>query len=48
MTQAIADAAKNGNMPIVAHKKSRRDWLVTMLAEDWFKLYAEWETKHEK
>lgn len=48
MTQAISDAAKSGNMPIVAHKKSRQEWLVTMLAKDWFELYKEWESKHEK
>ena len=26
-------------IPIVAHRRNRTPWLITMLAEDWFKLY---------
>jgi hypothetical protein len=36
--QAISDA-KNGDMPTVFHRKNRRPWLVTMLLDDWLKLY---------
>ena len=45
MAQSIHDAEVEGkgNIPIVAHKKSRRPWLVTLRAEDWFRLYREWE-----
>ena len=45
MAQSIADAEAEGkgNIPIVAHKKSRRPWLVTLRAEDFFRLYREWE-----
>ena len=46
MSQSVADASKD-DLPIVAHKKSREGWLVTMRAEDWFKLYREWEAGHE-
>ena len=46
IAQAIRDSKAEGkeNVPIVAHRKSRKEWLVTMRAEDWFKLYKEWET----
>ena len=46
MAQSVhdADAAGRGEIPIVAHKKSRCEWLVTMLAEDWFKLYREYHS----
>ena len=30
-------------LPIVAHRKNNCEWLITMRAEDWFKLYREWE-----
>ena len=43
MTQAAHDAAKNGNMPIVAWKKNDHGWLVIMKADDWFQLYRSWE-----
>jgi len=42
MDQAVRDAAK-GKIPIVAHRKNHCSWLITMRAEDWFKLYREWE-----
>jgi len=46
MSQSVADASKD-ELPIVAHKKSREGWLVTMRAEDWFSIYREWEAGHE-
>jgi Holliday junction resolvase len=41
MSQSKADA--QGKIPIVAHRKNNCEWLITMRAEDWFKLYREWE-----
>jgi hypothetical protein len=43
MKQSINDR-REGEIPIVAHKTSREPWLITMRAEDWFKLYHEWES----
>ena len=44
--QAIRDSKAEGkeSIPIVAHRRNRKEWLVTMRAEDWFKLYREWES----
>ena len=41
MEQAVRDskAEGKGNMPIVAHKKNGKEWLVTMKADDFFQLY---------
>ena len=36
--QAVEDA-KEDQIPMVAHRKNREEWLVTMRAEDWFELY---------
>lgn len=41
MSQSKADAKRD--IPIVAHRKNNSEWLVTMRAEDWFKLYKDWE-----
>ena len=45
MNQAVRDSTKEGegNLPIVAHKRNRTPWYVTMLAEDWFKIYSAWK-----
>lgn len=40
--QSIGDA-RDGEIPVVMHKKSREEWLVTMRLEDWMKLYKEAE-----
>lgn len=40
MEQSVHDA--KGEIPIVAHKMSRKPWLVTLTAEDWFKMYKAW------
>ena len=47
MAQAVRDSGKSGRLPIVAHKKNRAGWLVTMRVEDWFELYRKWEAGHE-
>ncbi|MBF1107097.1 MAG: hypothetical protein HXL57_01150 [Solobacterium sp.] len=46
--QAYHDAKKSGNLPIVAWKKNNQPWLVTMSADDWFKIYRESEWSEEK
>jgi Holliday junction resolvase len=46
MAQSKHDA-KEGEIPIVCHKKNYTDWLVTMRIEDWFKLYREWECSYD-
>jgi hypothetical protein len=38
MAQAIDDAGDK--IPVVAHKRNRSEWLVTMRASDWFKMLA--------
>lgn len=37
-----AEAAGRGEIPIVAHKRSNCDWLVTLRADDFFPIYREW------
>lgn len=37
MSQSESDA-RDGEIPIVAHRKNGTPWLVTMKAEDWFGL----------
>lgn len=39
MKQAKEDG--HGKIPIVAHKRNREEWMVTMRAEDWFKMIAD-------
>lgn len=31
--------AKEGEIPVVMHRKNRKEWLVTMPLEEWMKLY---------
>jgi Holliday junction resolvase len=42
MDQAIRDH-KSERLPIVAHRRNRGRWMITMQAEDWFAIYKEWE-----
>lgn len=44
MQQAITDKRKE-EIPVVAHRKNREDWLITMQAEDWFEFLREWHSK---
>ena len=49
MEQAERDCGEN--IPIVAHKKNGKEWLVTMRAEDWLKMIGgkkEWMIKNSK
>ena len=47
MKQAIEDS-KEGEIPIVAHRKNREEWKVTMKAEDWFEFYKAWRERNER
>lgn len=38
MDQSIRDAGED-QIPMVAHRKNRRQWLITMPADKWFELY---------
>lgn len=42
--QAVADAA-SGAIPVVAHKRSRQDVLVTMRADDWIQIMTSYLEK---
>ena len=33
---------QDGRIPILAHKKNRKPWLITMRADDFFSLYGAW------
>lgn len=46
MAQSIRDS-REGEMPVVMHKKNYCDILVTMRLSDWIELYREWEINHE-
>lgn len=37
--QAIRDSEGHSEIPIVAHRKNNKPWLITMTADDWFKLW---------
>lgn len=46
MEQALRDCDKNNKeIPIVAHRKNHTKWLITMTADDWFKLFNNLEEK---
>ena len=42
MAQAVRDSGGRV-MPIVAHRRNRDGWMITMRADDWFTIYREWE-----
>ena len=35
--------AREGEIPVVMHRKNNCRWLVTMSLEDWIELYKEWK-----
>ena len=41
MEQSRSDARAN-EIPIVAHRKNRKPWLVTMDLDKWLEFYKEW------
>ena len=44
LAQAFRDR-KNGELCAVFHRKNNCKWVVAMDAEEWFRLYREWESK---
>lgn len=44
LQQAERDS-KEGEIPIVAHRRNREEWKITMRAKDWFVLYRAWREK---
>lgn len=42
MAQSRRDA-REGEIPVVMHRKTRSPWMVTMTLEDWIEIYREWE-----
>lgn len=46
MAQSRRDA-RDGEIPVVMHRKTRSPWLVTTTLEDWIKFYREWECGNE-
>lgn len=43
MNQSIDDA-RDGEVPVVMHRKDRHPWLVTMRLDEWMKFYERWDT----
>lgn len=41
MNQSRNDA-REGEIPVVMHRKNRQPWLVTMDLSEWLELYKEW------
>jgi len=42
MAQSVRDSGGQA-IPIVAHRRNRDKWMITMLAEDFFTIYREFE-----
>ena len=36
--------ARDGEKPVVMHRKNHCEWLVTMPIDEWIELYREWES----
>lgn len=43
MKQSIDDA-RDGEIPVVMHKKNRKPWLITMRLDDWVAMYERWDS----
>lgn len=39
MAQSIRDAEADGTCPVVMHRKNHMPWKVTMLLDDWIRMY---------
>ena len=46
MKQATRDSEGKA-FPIVAHRRNRDEWLVTMRADDWMELYKAWKKEKD-
>jgi hypothetical protein len=45
MAQAVGDAGDK--IPVLAHRRNRGAWMVTMRASDWFKLLAQAQPRQD-
>lgn len=43
LEQSMRDA-KDGNVPVVMHRRNNHKWLATMELKDWLKIYQEYES----
>ena len=46
LQQSVRDA-RDAEIPVVMHRKNRTEWKITMLFEDWIKMYKAWEKRNE-
>lgn len=46
LQQSIRDA-RDAEIPVVMHRKNRTEWKITMLFDDWIKMYKVWEKRNE-
>lgn len=46
MEQSISDA-REGEIPVVVHRKNRKPWKVTQLLPDWMEMTKDWRDKNE-
>jgi Holliday junction resolvase len=46
MNQSIDDA-RDGEIPVVMHKKNRKPWLITMRLDEWMEMYERWDRFNE-
>lgn len=47
LSQSKGDA-REGEKPIVIHRKNHCPWVVVQPLDDWLELYREWELNHEE
>lgn len=47
LSQSIRDA-KDGEVPVVMHRKNRTEWKITMRFSDWVEMYKAWEKENER
>lgn len=48
LSQAVRDSAGSDDLPAVFHRANEAPWKVTMLAEDWFVIYRQWEVSRSQ
>ena len=47
LAQAKSDA-REGEMPLIMHRKNNCEWVVVQPLEDWIELYREWRVENVK
>lgn len=46
LDQSVSDA-RDGETPVVLHRKNRKEWKVTMRFTDWIEMYKAWRKEDE-